>query len=254
MKAVSSIAVVGVAAGVIVAFWWASREGADAPDSEPLGPEAVSPARDAAAVTAAQDEAASRVTGQLYEIDAEQSEVYWRIYRAGPMARFGHSHVISAGEISGSITLAAELSDSSWELRIPVEGLIVDEPELRARYGEEFESVPGDEDKAGTKTNMLSEDVLNGEVYSEIRLSGQGFSGTMAEASLPVAIGILGRTIAQSFPATITVGEDSVTVIGEYRLSHADLGMEPFSIFGGAVSVGDDIDLTWRIHAIAVDQ
>jgi hypothetical protein len=68
---------------------------------------------------------------------------------------------------------------------------------------------------------------------------------------LPVTIEILGRTIEQSFPAAIEISGDSLTVTGEYRLTHEDLGMEPFSAFGGIIAVGNDIDFSYRIHAVA---
>jgi hypothetical protein len=188
---------------------------------------------------------------RVYTVDDAQSEVYWRIYRAGAFARLGHNHVISVGELSGSVALNSDLSATEWSLSFPVEGLEIDNPDLRSRYGEEFESVPSEDDKAGTKTNMMTDRVLNGAVYTEIRLNGTGVNGTLANAELPVSIEMLGRTIEQAFPASITIGADSITVEGEYRLTHADLGMEPFSAFGGAIAVGDDIDFSYRSHAIA---
>jgi hypothetical protein len=191
---------------------------------------------------------------RVYTVDGTQSEVYWRIYRAGALASFGHSHVISIGELNGSVALNSDLAATEWSISFPVAGLVIDDAELRSRYGEEFESVPSDDDKAGTKTNMMTDRVLNGEVYSEIRLTGTGVNGSLASAELPVEIQMLGRTIEQVFPASITIGVDSLTVEGEYRLTHADLGMEPFSAFGGAVAVGDDIDFSYRIHAVAGGQ
>lgn len=191
---------------------------------------------------------------RVYTVDAAQSEVYWRIYRAGALASFGHSHVISIDELGGTVTLTDDLATTEWSIGFPVAGLVVDDPELRSRYGEEFESVPSEDDKAGTRTNMLTDRVLNGDVYRDIRLTGTGVNGSLVSAELPVEIEILGRTIEQTFPATITIGAESLTVEGEHRLTHADLGMEPFTAFGGAVAVGDDIDFSYRIHAVAGGQ
>jgi hypothetical protein len=188
---------------------------------------------------------------RVYTIDAAQSEVYWRIYRSGTFARLGHNHVISISELDGSVSLGNDLAAAEWNLRFPVEGLIIDDPALRERYGEDFESVPSEEDKAGTKTNMMTDRVLNGEVYTEISLTGTGVKGSLANAQLPVTIQMLGRSIEQSFPASITLDADALTVEGEYRLTHQDLGMEPFSAFAGAIAVGDEIDFTYRIHAVA---
>lgn len=191
------------------------------------------------------------VDGRVFTIDGARSEVYWRIYKAGAAARFGHNHVISVGELAGEVVLADNPANSVWSLSFPVDGLIVDDPDIRARYGEDFESMPSEEDKAGTKSNMLTEDVLNGENFPEVRLYGQGLSGSLDAAELPLTIEILGRQVERRFPASITIDGDTLVVTGEYRLTHDDLGMTPFTALGGLMSVGREIDFSYRIHALA---
>jgi hypothetical protein len=206
-----------------------------------------------AAATSAGAEAALPAAGEVrvYTVDPAATEIYWRIYRAGAAARLGHNHVISVGELAGNVSLTGDLAAAEWEVRIPVDGLVVDDPAIRARLGEDFESVPSDDDKAGTKTNMLTDRVLDGAVFPEIRLVGTGVSGPLDDARLPVTIGLLGREIEQTFPAVVTIEAESLTVTGEHRLTHDDLGLTPFTAFGGIMAVGDDIDFTYRIHAIA---
>lgn len=189
-----------------------------------------------------------------YTVDAAQTEVYWRIYRAGAMASLGHNHVISVGQLEGSVSTGDDPSTAQWDLVIPVNGLTIDDPEIRARYGEDFESVPSEEDKAGTKENMLTEDLLNGAVYPAISLTGRGVLGTLETASLPVTIELAGNSIETAFPASVSIDGNSVTIEGEVRMTHEDLGLVPFSIFGGAMAVGDDIDFSYRIRAVAGGQ
>ena len=193
----------------------------------------------------------ANVAPRLYTVDAAQSEVHWRIYKAGAMARLGHNHVISVGELRGTVTVGSDLGAASWQLSFPVTALVVDDPGIRARYGEDFSSVPSDGDKEGTKRNMLTPEVLDAEIHPEIRLSGRGIFGTLDSAELPVTIEILGRVVERRFPARIVLSTDGVTVSGEYRLTHSDLGMTPFTALGGLMSVGEEIDFTYRIHAVA---
>jgi hypothetical protein len=188
---------------------------------------------------------------RVYTVDAAQSEVYWRIYRAGAAARLGHNHVISVSGLEGTVRLTDDVAAAEWSLSFPVAALIVDDPELRARYGKDFESVPSERDKAGTRENMLTDRVLNGAMFPEISLHGIGVEGPLEDAHLPLTIEMLGRSIEQSFPATISIEDGSLTVTGEYRLTHEDLGLEPFTALGGLMAVGDDIDFTYKIHAIA---
>jgi hypothetical protein len=236
-KIIAAIVLV-VAIGLIVV----QRTG----DQEVDTPTPGSDAPAAAALTAWPD----GVSGS-YTVDAAQTEVYWRIYRAGAMAALGHNHVISVSQLEGSVSTGDSPAAAAWNLTIPVNELVIDDPEIRARYGEDFESVPSEKDKADTKVNMLTEALLNGAVYPAISLTGRGVLGSLDEASLPVTIELAGKSIETDFPASISFDENAVTITGEVRMTHEDLGLVPFSIFGGAMAVGDEIDFSYRIRAIA---
>jgi polyisoprenoid-binding protein YceI len=177
--------------------------------------------------------AAAQEAGR-FEIDAGQSDVHWRVYKAGAFARFGHNHVISVSEMTGSVQLAVNPAESEWEITLPVAALIVDDPALREGYGEDFSSEPSDKDIEGTRENMLSERVLNGEAYTEIHIKGTGVSGALDDAEFPVVIEMLGRSIDLVLPGSVSVDGDTLTVSGEFSLQHSDLGMEPFSVMMGA--------------------
>jgi hypothetical protein len=252
-KVIGAIVLVGAIAVVIA--WRLGGPAGDATESNTGAGETASsgPPGSSSGAAAGLPDGVGLADGEVrvYRVDSAQSEVYWRIYRAGAFSRLGHNHVISIGDLEGTVSLDRDLSATEWTLRFPVQALVIDDPVLRARYGEDFESVPSEQDKDGTKTNMMTDRVLNGEVFTEIRLTGTGVDGTLENAELPLAVRLLGRTIEQSFPASITIEADTLTVEGEYRLTHADLGMEPFSAFGGAIAVGDDIDFSYRIHAVA---
>lgn len=185
-----------------------------------------------------------------FDVDAGASDVHWRIYKAGAFSRFGHNHVISVDGLEGTVELAAD-GTARWTLSFDVAGLVVDDPDLRDRYGEDFASEPTADDIAGTKTNMLSETVLNGEQFGTITLSGGGSPG---DDELPVSIEILGRAVDLTIPASVRLEGDMLVAEGEFSLQHADLGMEPFSVMMGALQVGPQIDFSYRIHATAVDR
>jgi polyisoprenoid-binding protein YceI len=190
----------------------------------------------------------------VYSVDSSGSEVYLRIYAAGALAALAHNHIISAGEFSGRVVLTADPAASQWDLSFPVAELVVDDAELRARYGEDFESGPSDNDKSGTKRNMLSDGLLNGAAFPEIRFSGTGVNGTLENAQLAVSIEIAGSVVDVVFPARISIGDGEVVVSGEYRVTHEDLGLTPFTAMAGAMAVAEEIDFTYRIRAVAGGQ
>lgn len=183
-----------------------------------------------------------------YAVDPDASEIYWLLGKTGAMARFAHVHAISARNYEGTVIVNGDDPQASrFELVFPVEAFVVDDPGLRARLGEEFEATPSAADIEGTKTNMLSAALLNGAMFEEVRLTGRA---PAADATaIPVEIEIVGRTLALELPGSISIDADTVEAEGEFTLSHADLGLEPFTALGGAIAVADDIRFVYRIRA-----
>ena len=188
--------------------------------------------------------------GERYVVDAAQSDFHWLVYKAGALSRFGHNHTIGVGDLSGSaIVDRADLAKSELELQFSVGKLVLDDPKLRSTLGEEFASVPKEDDIAGTKRNMLSERVLDGEKYPQIRITGTGpmMAGGMQE--LAVKVEMLGRVIDLKVPTKVTIDGDQLRAAGEFELNHADLGMQPFSVMAGALQVGEKLSFTYDIRA-----
>ena len=188
-------------------------------------------------------------TLHVYEISAEDSDIRLLIYRAGAMARLGHNHVISVGELQGNVYVHSNLAESSMEFEIPVDQLIVDDSALRQEEGEEFASDPSESDINGTRDNMLGEQVLHAEQYPSIRVTSGGPIGEEEEATLSLSIYLLGRVVELSVPISLQITEDELAVSGEFRFSHEQLGMKPFSVMMGTLQVADEMDLKYRIRA-----
>lgn len=185
-----------------------------------------------------------------YVVNAASSDVHWRVYKAGAFSRLGHNHVISVGELSGTVTYGGDGGGrSSFELTVPVAALVVDDPQLRRRYGADFSSVPSESDIAGTRRNMLSEAVLDGERHPQLRIRGQLASGGRDSAMFALAVEMLGRTVELTVPGEIVADGDALIVSGEFRLTHADLGVKPFSVMMGALAVDEPLDFTYRVRA-----
>ncbi len=202
----------------------------------------------AGSIAWAQDD--GRAESTIYRVDAEGSDIRLLVHRAGALSRLGHSHVISVGQIAGTVYVHPDLEQSSFELEIPVRGLVVDDPRLRREEGDEFSTEPSERDIAGTRANMLGERVLNAEQYPLIRLTGTGPTGDGPEFVLDVSIELLGRVVELSIPTTLRLDGESLEATGAIRLSHGDLGMRPFSAMAGALRVADEMDLKYRIRAL----
>lgn len=183
-------------------------------------------------------------------IASERSSFIVLVYRAGALARLGHNHVISAPAIEGNVYRHPDLARSQFELKLAVAELVIDDPELRAREGEGFESVPSEQDIAGTRRNMLGSGLLDGERFPEIRVTGTDMKiepdGT---AALAATIAIKENVVNRIVPVTLTEGGDKLTATGELTLGHAELGLTPFSVMLGALQVGEEMTLKFRLVA-----
>jgi len=76
--------------------------------------------------------------GRPFSIVSNESLLTVAVRRAGALARVGHNHIIASRSLTGTAWVADDPARSSFDIRIPVRELTVDEPELRALAGEEF--------------------------------------------------------------------------------------------------------------------
>jgi YceI-like protein len=182
------------------------------------------------------DQAAAR--GEpVYRVDPKQSVAVIEVRRGGSLARLGHDHVIAAHNMAGFVAPQTGRAD----LYVALDGLVVDEPELRKAAG--FDTQPSESDIAGTRTNML-EKVLEAEKFPHALIGIRVSRGQLA-----VAITLHGTTRTMEVPAQLTVGDPEIHVTGKLAFNQTDFGITPFSILGGAVAVQDRLELRFDVRA-----
>ena len=187
----------------------------------------------------------------LFDVDPVRTSIVIRVYRAGPLARFGHDHVITARGVSGIVWRGSDPADSGFELRIPVQSLVVDDPAARAAAGPGFASHVPESARAGTYQNLLRPEVLDASRFPEIVVRSSGLGGTWGQ---PVAIAeatLKGRSHRIDVPLAISRAGTLLTARGAVRIRQTDFGMTPFSVAGGAIEVADDVDVGFEIAATA---
>lgn len=184
-----------------------------------------------------------------YAIDSANSILRVYVGKAGVLARMGHNHVVHTKELTGEITLATEPMNSSASFSFPVQSFVVDDPAERALAGAEFESQPGESAIAGTRTNMLSEGVLNAEMFPSISVRATPTEITDETWTFALALEFLGQSIDLVVPAQVVVNADSLSVAATFALQHSELGLESFSAVGGSLRVAEQIDFKLDIVA-----
>ena len=198
--------------------------------------------------------------GTPYDVAAAESLLTILVFRAGALASAGHNHVIASHTLSGTIYVPQDLAGVSFELRVPVDSLTVDDAALRAAQGSaDFPPDVPESAREGTRSNMLSSALLDAEAHPEIVLRALPAAATSSADPTPlpqsgvlqarVQAEVRGQTHTLTVPVRYQRSGQTVTVSGDFALKQSELGLTPFSAMLGALQVKDQMRV--RFHIVA---
>jgi len=195
------------------------------------------------------DYALARVEGStVWKLDPESSRIDILVTRDGPLARFGHDHVIVAARPEGWLMWAPGPNDSPnnrrADLRISVDRLETDREDARKHYRLDTEPTPSEIE--GTRQNMM-ESVLQADQWPWLFVKAERIDGTLARPVFHAEITIRGRASQHVIELAGVKSENGVTFTGSLPISQTDLGIEPFSTLGGALRVADELTIHLRL-------
>lgn len=191
----------------------------------------------------------------LLHVDGEGSHIELHVRAAGPMAALGHSHVIAVHALAGELLVPAEeLRRTRIELRFPVTALSVDDAAERAAAGGEFSAPIPDAARTGTREHMLGPGQLDAAHFAAIVLRSTGLrvlrgDASAGEGELDAEVMLLGRSVALVVPLRWQRDAAGLVVRGELRILQSALGLQPYSVGGGALRVADAIEARFQILA-----
>jgi polyisoprenoid-binding protein YceI len=210
--------------------------------------------------------------GRLYRIDESRSELRILVYRAGPLARLGHNHVMvnrsirgevnfgNVGAGAGSAAGAGNAADagnvagaSAFSLDVPVAGFVVDDAQARREEGADFADPVPDDAKSGTLRNMLSTAVLDADEFPSITVHSVATAPMDAGAGLlaTVDISVAGHESTIDLPLKLQSDADSLSATGSVEIRQSVLGLKPYSLMLGALQVQDAMTIKFQIVAIS---
>ena len=185
--------------------------------------------------------------GEPWTVTRSQLDV--RVWRDGTMQKLGHNHVITTGQLAGTIQLREPLSATSFELSVPLESLVVDDDAARARAGADFSAPVPQKDRDGTRRNMLGEKLLNAVLQPEMRLASESLSGDAGQYEAQVRVALAGSEHVVTAPFTVAIEGDRLEAKGTFHLTHEDLGLAPFTVALGVLKVRDDFEVDLTLEA-----
>jgi polyisoprenoid-binding protein YceI len=184
-----------------------------------------------------------------YAVVAEESLLQILVYRGGAMARLGHNHVIASHQLSGTVFVADDPLQSRFDISIPVNELTIDEPAMREMAGADFPPGVPQSARDGTRKNMLSEALLDGEKYPAIRLRATDVVAAAEGFDVGVEITIKDQVRSVRVPVTLDRKEGALVARGEFPLKQSDLGFKPFSVAMGTLVVLDEMRIHFEVVA-----
>jgi hypothetical protein len=188
---------------------------------------------------------------QSMDINPDRSKVTILVRRAGPLARLGHNHTIVSADESGYVWIGRDLEGSGFEIRLPVDALVVDDPAARAAAGPDFPGEVPEDARQGTYRNMLRPEVLDAERYPLITVTAKRLSGTWEQPVAAASVTLRGTTRQLQAPVDLRREPKALVAKGAFRIRQSDFGITPFSVGGGAIQVADEVEIAFVVVATA---
>jgi hypothetical protein len=192
--------------------------------------------------------AALRVPGKTYRIDQARSELRVLVYRAGPLARLGHNHVVVNRSLQGAAKVAP--GKSGFWLQVPAKGFVVDDRQARSEEGADFAADVPDDAKSGTLEHMLSAAVLDAGEFPEISVTGIAGAPGAHPTVVAVTVRVAGHESTLEVPFTLDIDSGSLSASGSLELRQSALGLTPYSLMLGALQVQDALTVKFKIVAV----
>ncbi|MFX4227824.1 MAG: YceI family protein [Porticoccaceae bacterium] len=185
----------------------------------------------------------------IYTVNPEDSYIHVYTDTAGALGRFSHKHLVAITRIQGQVSITPE--GHSAHLVVRPEDFLVDDDTERARAADpEFRESVRKDIQTGTRKNMLGARLLDVEQYPVIEVAVQ-LDRLSSSPLLNVSVHILGERRDLQVPAILQVDEQQLGVTGYFELSHADLGLQPYTAMGGLLRVADQLRVQFDISAEA---
>jgi polyisoprenoid-binding protein YceI len=189
--------------------------------------------------------------GRPYDIVPQESLLTILVFRGGTLAGAGHNHIIASHSLSGTIYVPGDLAGASFEARLPLLDLTVDEAALRAgEMSRDFPPDVSDSAKEGTRRNMLGAALLNAADFPQITLRSESLA-PVADGMVQVRMQteVRGQQRVLLVPVRYERSDATVIASGELPVSQSSLGLTPFSAMLGALQVQDEMRVRFRIVA-----
>jgi polyisoprenoid-binding protein YceI len=177
-----------------------------------------------------------------YTLDASSSQLWVLLRYDRDAAMKGHDHVVQATTFDGRVTWSlADASACDVDIQFPVTALTIDPSGARSRAGLTGDTPTGD--LPDIKKNMLSNKQLDASRFPTIRFQASDCSGTTGAVTVRGTLSMHGVQRPLSMQLDVRADGTSFTASGKTKIRTSDFGMDPYSVFFGALRNDDTLEL-----------
>ena len=192
-----------------------------------------------------EDPPATGIQG-VYRFDDQQSLLYVQVFKDNSTigARFAHNHAIRSTNWTGVLERVGTGTDCRVSLELPVEGLVVDEPQMRRRVG--YDDEISDNQRAEIRGHMLADNQLNINAHPTMTFEGtqcSGADGDRGDLAIDGRLTIRGVTQPVRMNMQYRLINGTLYLRGELGITHTDFGFRPYSAFAGSVRNQENMTL-----------
>ena len=189
-----------------------------------------------------------RAGGRVFTLVPTDSSVRIYAFRAGPAARLGHNHVLSAPPFTGYFYLpAGGAANGRFDLVFRLDQLELDNPAYRSELGAAFSAVLSPDDIQSTREHLLGADDLQADRFPFVRIRSLHISGEAPKFAAEAQIEIHGQQQQMWIPLDVVGLPDRLSVSGSFVLRQTSFGVQPYSLLGGLLSVQDEVVLDFKL-------
>jgi polyisoprenoid-binding protein YceI len=189
--------------------------------------------------------------GRRYRVVPAASAVRILVYRGGSLSKLGHNHVITSHDLSGTVVVPEDPTQTQFEIVMPVAPLTVDEPEERNREGADFSTQVSDTAREGTHKNMMKTEVLDGDNYPAVTVRSTRIARSGDDYDVVFEVELRGLKYQLEAPVHVVLDGGQLVATGEFAVKQSDIGITPFTAALGALAIRDEIRLKFDIVTIA---
>jgi hypothetical protein len=184
-----------------------------------------------------------------FRIDPAASDLRVIVYRGGPLAQFGHNHVLVAGDLRGDVRVSPAPAQSTFSLEFSPAAFIVDPIDARMEEGPEFDVQPSPKAIERTRANLLGPRVLDAERFPAITMRSAAIQGTAPRYIVTARVGLRGIERDLSFPIDLEHDGARLVAKGVLLLNTPDFGIPPFAVMGGGLKVMEEVKIRFLLVA-----